>query len=106
MTLKEKELDARLQKIEKDNLLLLKTLNGIANSFGELGRIMPRRVVRRERSLMDGSDDGSRRVSGVDIGGANGGMQKMRSLEPVMRELQGVAGRVSSEDLEFESFEE
>lgn len=90
--------------------MLLSTLSGIASSFGELGRILPRQGgqrarVRRERSLLGSQED---LVDGAGVKDVVGGgaMQKMRSLEPVMRELQGAAGRVSSEEVEFESFEE
>jgi hypothetical protein len=41
MSLKEKELDARLKKIERDNVMLLNTLSGIASSFQELHRLYP-----------------------------------------------------------------
>jgi hypothetical protein len=83
--------------------MLLNTLSGMASSFGELGRIMPRagqlgaQRVRRERSLILGSEG--------EVGAPPVKVQKMRSLEPVMRELQGAAGRVGSEDVEFESLE-
>lgn len=44
MTLHEKELDARLSKIEKDNQLLLSTLKDIATAFGQLGSLLPAEV--------------------------------------------------------------
>jgi hypothetical protein len=85
--------------------MLLSTLSGIASSFGELGRIIPRvaqaggQRFKRERSLNLGGEGAEGAAQAV-------GVQKVRSLEPIMRELQGAAGRVGSEDVEFESFEE
>lgn len=74
MTLHEKELDARLSKIEKDNAMLLHTLSAIANSFGQFNRFMPE-------------------SRGGGIGLVQDGTA---GIEPLMRELQGNA-RVSKE---------
>jgi hypothetical protein len=66
MSLREKEMDARLGKLERDNTMLMTTLSGIATSFGELSRVLPRaRVMLREpgmltdveREMRDGGDE-------------------------------------------------
>lgn len=46
MSLREKGLDARLRKIEKENEMLLNTLSGIVSSFGELNRMLPKETMR------------------------------------------------------------
>jgi hypothetical protein len=58
MSLKEKELDARLKKIERDNVMLLSTLSGIASSFQELHRLYPngQRRGRGGRALLEDSE--------------------------------------------------
>lgn len=83
-------MDARMSKIESDNIMLLQTLGGIARSFGEISRIgKERRKDRRTARLLDeewkpNSEEKRRR----------GELEKM---EPVMREMQGLAPSVSSE---------
>ena len=111
MSLKEKELDARLQKIERDNTTLLTMLSGIASSFGDLNKILPRDQQRREGRLWLGMGD--KVEEGLETPSlAPTRVQKRRSLEPVMQELQGAAGRVGSErstrmaELEFDELEE
>ncbi|KAH9224801.1 hypothetical protein DL95DRAFT_517006 [Leptodontidium sp. 2 PMI_412] len=90
MSLREREMDARMSKIESDNIMLLQTLGGIARSFGEISRIgKERRKDRRTARLLDeewkpNSEEKRRR----------GELEKM---EPVMREMQGLAPSVSSE---------
>jgi hypothetical protein len=85
---REKELDERLGRIERDNRLLMSTLSGIANSFGELSS-------RVEKGGL-----------GVGIGrweeGQDGGLDRrsrgeLSGVEPVMRELQVSAPRISAE---------
>lgn len=56
MSLKEKELDARLLKIERDNAILLDALSGIAKSFGELNKVLPRSQPRRDSEILLGSE--------------------------------------------------
>lgn len=56
MSLKEKELDARLQKIENDNIMLTNALSGIAKSFSELNRILPGSRPTRDGGLLLGYD--------------------------------------------------
>jgi hypothetical protein len=82
-------MEARLQRIERDNVMLLTTLSGIAKSFGELSKILPTKDSGRE----DGRVLKENEVADV----MEPHVRKMRSLEPVMRELQGEAGRVSGE---------
>ncbi|EKD14584.1 uncharacterized protein L3040_000106 [Drepanopeziza brunnea f. sp. 'multigermtubi'] len=48
--LREKEMDARLNKMEHDNILLLQTLGGVAESFGTLGRVGMDRLEERRLS--------------------------------------------------------
>jgi hypothetical protein len=57
MTLHEKEMDARMTKIERDNMMLLNTLSGIASSFGDLNRLLPRTQLQMQAQL--------RRTSGL-----------------------------------------
>lgn len=94
MSIKEKELDSRLQKIERDNAMLLNTLSGIAKSFGDLNKIIPRNSrPRREGGLLLGREmEGVEREPLAEVP-----VKKTRSLEPLMRELQGAVPRVSGE---------
>lgn len=57
MTLHEKEMDARMTKIERDNMMLLNALSGIASSFGDLNRLLPRTQLQTQAQL--------RRTSGL-----------------------------------------
>ncbi|TAQ88938.1 hypothetical protein B7494_g2735 [Chlorociboria aeruginascens] len=43
MTIREREVDERMSRIERDNRVLMETLSGIASSFGELHRLIPTR---------------------------------------------------------------
>lgn len=93
LSLREKELDARLSKIERDNAVLLQTLGGIARSFGQLHR-----VTRGSRlSLGDRYREGE-----VEEGRGVGEKERekreeLRLMEPVVREMQGLVPQVSSE---------
>ena len=89
LSAQEKELDARLTRIERDNAILLTTLGGIAKSFSGLSLILSER----------------------ELDGANVSEQKKgREIlpEPVVGELQGAAGRVSGEltGIEKETYED
>ena len=77
-SLREKDFDARLARIEKDNAILLKTLGGIAKSFAGLSMLLSQgnmggSIIHEQRGLRE------------------------RDLDPVMRELQNAAQRVSGE---------
>ena len=91
MSLREKEMDARMSKIESDNMMLLQTLGGIARSFGEISRIgkETRRDRRTTARLLDEewkpSEEEKRRRG------------ELERMEPVMREMQVLAPRVSME---------
>jgi hypothetical protein len=89
---REKEVENRLGKIERDNLILLNTLSGIAKTFGELSRMLP--------AAGKGRGTGTRLLGNVEVGDEvrirKGDLERM---EPVMRELQGMAPRVSGESL-------
>jgi hypothetical protein len=87
LSLREKELDDRMSKIERDNLVLLRTLSGIADSCGEMKRwsgVAARRKRARD-SVGPLNPDEERRLKELDL------------MEPVMRELHGFAPRVSAE---------
>jgi hypothetical protein len=86
MSLHEKELDARLRKIERDNTMLLNTLSGIANSFGQLNKLLP--GVRIPSRVIEN-------IPREELGRETG----MEGMEPIMRELQGAAPRVSKESV-------
>jgi len=83
---REKELDVRLGRIERDNRMLMNTLSGIANSFGELSRRVEKNGIGmgRERLLEGGL--GSREEE-----------RELMGMEPVMRELQVLAPSISQE---------
>jgi len=91
MSLREKEMDARMSKIESDNMMLLQTLGGIARSFGEISRIgkETRGDRRTTARLLDEewkpSEEEKRRRG------------ELERMEPVMREMQVLAPRVSME---------
>jgi hypothetical protein len=86
-TLQERDMEARLAKVERDNAMFLSTLTGIANSFTELHRLMPQRrrgeAQSAEKELRTGPE---------------GTILEVQRLEPVMRELQAGAGRISMEE--------
>jgi hypothetical protein len=90
---REKEVESRLGKIERDNLVLLNTLSGIAKTFGELSRILP--------AAGWGRGTGIGLLGNVEVGGEEERIRKgdLERMEPVMRELQGMAPRVSGESL-------
>ncbi|KAG9248054.1 hypothetical protein BJ878DRAFT_476839 [Calycina marina] len=77
--LRQKELDARIRRLEHDNLVMLATLRRMARGYGGLSTLLASGSPAGERAYYDGMTAG------------NGG------LVPLMRELQGVAGRVSNE---------
>ncbi|PVH84905.1 hypothetical protein DL98DRAFT_568555 [Cadophora sp. DSE1049] len=91
MSLREKEMDARMSKIESDNIMLLQTLGGIARSFGETSRIgkETRGDRRTAARLLDEewkpSEEEKRRRG------------ELERMELVMREMQVLAPRVSME---------
>ena len=90
--MREKEVESRLGKIETDNLVLLNTLSGIAKTFGELSRMLP--------AAGKGRGTGTMLLGNVEVGDEvrirKGDLERM---EPVMRELQGMAPRVSGESI-------
>lgn len=88
---REKEVESRLGKIERDNLVLLNTLSGIAKTFGELSRMLPAASRGRGTGLLVNAEfgDEEERIRKGDL----------ERMEPVMRELQGMAPRVSGESL-------
>jgi hypothetical protein len=99
ISLREKEMEARLGKIERDNAMLLSTLSGIANSFGELSKVLPRTGMgfKRETGLLteverEMRDGGSEEIVRGDL----------TRLDPVMQDLELGAGKVSQENLEEE----
>ena len=97
VSLREKEMDARIGKIERDNAMILNTLSGIANSFGELSRALP--AARRFRGGATGmlTDVEKEMREGGDEELVKGELTK---LDPAMRELEREAGKVSQESLE------
>jgi hypothetical protein len=105
---REKELDLRLGRIERDNEVLIGVLSGIASGFSELSR----RVEKNGLGLGHG---GLGRGMGLgEIGGASAGEGErrkeagLRGVEPVMRELQVLAPSVSRESVKHvgDEFEE
>ena len=96
MSLREKQVDARLRKVERDNAMLLSTLSGIANSFGELSRALPRakRGFRREGGMLTDAEREMREGGDEEI--MKGELTK---LDPVMRESELGAGELSQESL-------
>jgi hypothetical protein len=71
LSLREKGLDARLRKVERENEILLQTLSGIVSSFGDLNKTLP--MVQRLRSKT------GREAWGGEVG---------EEMEAVMRQLQ------------------
>jgi hypothetical protein len=90
---REKELDIRLGRIERDNRLLMSTLSGIANSFGELSR----RVERNGMGIGNGLGR-EKLLKGLGTLGS-GDEEQSRGFEPVMRELQILAPSISRESI-------
>ena len=90
---RERELDTRLGRIERDNEMLMGVLSGIANGFGELSR----RVERNGLSSVAGMRRG---ISVGDLrNGLVGKVGDGTGVEPVMRELQVLAPSVSAESV-------
>ena len=87
ISLREKTMEDRLRKIERDNAMLMTTLSGIAGSFGQLNSLLPRPRPETSNILIRES-----------IGRPRGVVEEIQKLEPVMRELQAGAGRVSMEE--------
>lgn len=101
MNLREKEMDVRLGKVERDNAMIMSTLSGIASSFGELSRVLPGTGIRfRGEGLLTKVERETRKDG--DGGIVHGELTK---LDPVMRELEFGAGKVSQESLK-ESYED
>ena len=125
MSLREKELDARLNKIEYDNVILLHTLSGIAKSFGDLNRMQrdypaKRRIGvadRHGRQVFYSSGDEDEEVGSVNVnvnvrrqggvwgrdrdvmGEAERRLSELGDMEGFMQELAGAAPRVSAESV-------
>jgi hypothetical protein len=83
MSLRERGVEARLQRIERENAMLMSTLGGIANSFGELDRLLPKRRRRPDGLL---GAPGMVAADGL-----------VEDVVPVMRELQAGAAGVSED---------
>jgi hypothetical protein len=113
--LRERELHARVTRLERDNAMLIKTLGNIAKSFGELSRLLPSMGSPRGKSCTRGdsgsrlekmeelcSSDSSDQVSprGVESSMELVSPRRVRDLESAMWDLQGNAGRVSMETME------
>lgn len=101
---REKELDVRLSRIERDNEMLMGVLSGIASGFGQLSR-------RVDEGAVNGVGRGLRRVGSRDVVGLRkeGGREKgLSSVEESMRELQFLAPSVSGESVKHveDEFEE
>jgi hypothetical protein len=90
---RERELDARLGRIERDNEVLMGVLSGIANGFGELSR-------RVEKTGLSGVVGMRRGISLAELKNGNKVGEDGRGVEPVMRELQVLAPSVSEERVE------
>jgi len=107
MSLREKELDARLAKIELEHSMLMTTLGGIARNFVELDRVLPlwagkhdlkkRESVKRGHFTERSVDESQRGERKVELAAQGDLMRRMASMESLMRGLQGAAGRVSGE---------
>lgn len=95
MSLREKEMDARMSKIENDNIMLLQTLGGIARSFGEISRIGRETRGGKERRGGKLLDDAWRPSAENKRAG------ERERMEPVMRELQVLAPTVDRECRKF-----
>jgi hypothetical protein len=98
MSLREKELDERLSKIEYDNIMLLHTLSGIARSFGEFRRMEKQKKV-GTGAMGEGTWGARIRAGLTDEEKRLGELERM---EPVMRELACLAPRVSEESVKRE----
>jgi hypothetical protein len=86
MSLREKEMETRLRKVERDNAMLMTTLSGIAGSFGQLSSLLPQGRAGPEDVLAE------------EVLRPHGVVDEIQKLEPFMRELQAGAGRVSMEE--------
>jgi hypothetical protein len=87
MSLREKEMDARLVKLERDNTMLMLTLSGIATSFGELSKVLPRTNMQlKEPGLL--TDVGMEMRDGGEEDGVHDGS---KNLESVMKQLKSGA---------------
>jgi hypothetical protein len=99
MSLREKEMETRLRKIERDNAMLMTTLTGIAGSFGQLNSLLPR----PREAASSGSNSSSNTVlvrdpQKIRPSRPHSVVEEIQKLEPVMRELQAGAGRISMEE--------
>jgi hypothetical protein len=93
---REKELDIRLGKIERDNEVLMSVLSGVANGFSQLSR----RVDEGALETVGAMGRGLRQVeSGKSVDAVRKEMD-LRSVEQSMRELQVLAPSVSRESIE------
>lgn len=129
MTLRERELDMRIEKLERDNAMLIRTLSGIGKSFGELSKLLPGfgrpmetgsprlEEMKEEEEPRNGGleatrdqDEEDQKLGIPEAPEVPRGrtLRKFGSLEPVMRDLVGSAGRVSNESYEKrgENFDE
>jgi hypothetical protein len=102
LSLREKDLDDRIERIERDNMLLLRTLNGIAKSLGQMrltdlaGGIERRRSSKRAWIGPVDADEERR-------------LGELEKMDDFMRDLQQLAPRVSMESLkrrERDTFDE
>lgn len=86
-------MDARIAKIENDNLMLLQTLGGIARSFGHLSRIgKDTRGLREKR--------GGKPLDEAEVWSPNKRAGELNLIEPVTRELQVMSAPVDRESQE------
>ena len=93
---REQELDRRLGRIERDNEVLLRTLGGVARSFAELNRLLPKGAQLGGLGSPLGSPLGFGQGRGLLV--ETDREEEVRNIEPVMRELQRAAPEVSGED--------
>ncbi|KAH8800062.1 hypothetical protein F5882DRAFT_394426 [Hyaloscypha sp. PMI_1271] len=93
---REKELDIRLGRIERDNEVLMSVLSGVASGFSQLSR----RVDEGALETVGAMGRGLRQVeSGKRVDAVRKEMD-LRSVEQSMRELQVLAPSVSRESIE------
>lgn len=93
---REKELDIRLGKIERDNEVLMSVLSGVATGFSQLSR----RVDEGALETVGAMGRGLRQVeSGKKVDAVRKELD-LRGVEQSMRELQVLAPSVSRESIE------
>lgn len=89
MALKEKDLDTRMLRIERDNKVLLRTLGIVVDSFEEIRGLGT--AEERGRQSLDYRRDG---IRCLEDGGEDEGrrLRDLEGMEPVMRDLVGGMG--------------